>query len=353
MTGGIQAIEYLRDNGRLDAPRYRSLLETEDCATCSFLRSEARKVADSVFGPRVFIRGLIEISSHCRNNCLYCGLRAGNSGLKRYRLSAEEVLECCRKGYEAGFRTFVLQGGEDPALDDDLLESLVRSVKSGFPDCAVTLSLGERSKESYRRLKAAGADRYLLRHETYDPAHYSRLHPSPMSRESRLGCLASLKECGYQTGTGFMVGSPWQTVDNIVEDILFIEEFHPEMIGIGPFIHHGATPFADMPDGSVEMTCRLISIFRLMNPRALIPATTALASLEPEGRRKGIQAGANVVMPNLSPEGRRKYYSIYEGKAFSGAEGAEGLAALRNELNAIGCDIAIDRGDYDDKRKYC
>lgn len=310
------------------------------------LRAEAQKTAISSFSRKIYIRGLIEIGNHCRNNCLYCGIRAENRNVRRYRLSKAEILECCRSGYQAGFRTFVLQGGEDPVQTDAWVEDVVRSIRAEFPDCAITLSLGEKPGESYRRFRDAGADRYLLRHESFNPAHYSQLHPASMSRENRLGCLVALKALGYQTGSGFMVGSPYQSTDDIVEDILFIQKLHPEMIGIGPFIHHNDTPLGTWPDGSVSLTLKLISIFRLMDPHALIPATTSLATLEAGARLKGILAGANVVMPNLTPAARRSEYSLYEGKAASGAESAEGLELLKQELSTIGYGIAADRGDY-------
>lgn len=338
-----RVIARLTRNHRLSAQEYRQLLLDDDANTGIRLQSQAREAALSVFGNGIYIRGLIEISNHCRNNCLYCGLRAANTGLQRYRLSKEEIMDCCEEGYSLGFRTFVLQGGEDPVQSDEWLEDLIRSIKSAYPDCAVTLSLGEKPEESYRRLRAAGADRYLLRHETFNPEHYASLHPSTMSRERRLACIAALKRLGYQTGTGIMVGSPRQTVDNVVEDLLYIQELEPEMIGIGPFIHHNDTPLRDMPDGSVELCLRLISILRLMNRKAYIPATTALSTLDPEGRKKGILAGANVVMPNLSPERFRSSYSLYEGKAHSGAESAEGLDELRKELQSIGYRINVQR----------
>lgn len=347
---GRETVERLRDMRRLSAAGYRSLLESDDPEVALFLREEARKASVSVFGNGIFIRGLIEVSNHCRNNCLYCGLRSGNSSLRRFRLSKQEILECCHKGYSSGFRTFVLQGGEDSVQSDEWIEDLVRSIRNGFPDSAITLSLGEKPAEAYKRFKDAGANRYLLRHETFNAVHYSQLHPSTMSRERRLNCLRELKETGFQTGTGIMVGSPFQTVDNIVEDLLFIQEFRPEMVGTGPFIHHPDTPFAGFPDGSVSLTLKLISIFRLMNPYALIPATTALATLDPAARREGILCGANVVMPNLSPPSIRSDYSIYAGKAFTGAESAEGLEELRNELHSIGYEILIDRGDYKNEK---
>ena len=345
MPFGFHAIERLRDNRCLTAVEYKSLLLDNDLQNLRFLQEEARKVSVSTFGHGVFIRGLIEVSNHCRNNCLYCGIRAGNHSLERYRLGKDDIMNCCRKGYIAGFRTFVLQGGEDPEQTDEWVEDVVRSIRGEFPDCAITLSLGEKSLQAYRRFRAAGADRYLLRHETYNPVHYSRLHPTGMSRDRRLGCLSDLKAAGYQTGTGIMVGSPYQSIDNIVEDILFIQQFRPEMIGIGPFVHHPETPFSGFPNGSVSLTLKLISIFRLMHPRSLIPATTALATLDSSARAGGILSGANVVMPNLSPVTVRGKYDLYDGKVSSGAEAAEGLEELREEISAIGYDIVVGRGD--------
>ena len=339
-------IEHLRDNHRLSAQEYGALLENNDPEVLHFLQREAQRAAVREFGRGIFIRGLLEISNHCRNNCLYCGIRAANTAVRRYRLGKEEILRRCAEGYALGFRTFVLQGGEDPQQTDDWVEDLVRSLHETFPDCAITLSLGEKREDALCRFRLAGADRYLLRHETFDPEHYASLHPAGMSRERRLECLHSLKKLGYQTGTGMMVGSPYQTTANLVGDLLFIQEFRPQMIGIGPFVHHPGTPLATFPDGSVELTLKLISILRLMNPRALIPATTALATLAPDGRREGILAGANVVMPNLTPVRYRGDYSLYEGKAADGAESAEGLEELRAELAAIGYTTNPGRGDY-------
>lgn len=344
-------IERLADKHTLSAQEYRILLLDDDADDCAFLQEMARRVSVGVFGNGVFVRGLIEVSNHCRNNCLYCGIRAANTELNRYRLSREDIISCCARGYELGFRTFVLQGGEDAAQTDEWVCDVVGTIRDSYPDCAITLSLGEKSEASYRSFKAAGADRYLLRHETFDPDHYALLHPAGMSRERRLGCLRALKEAGFQTGTGFMVGSPYQTVDTLVEDIMFIQDLRPEMIGIGPFVHHNSTPFAAMPDGSVALTHKLISIFRLMDPCALIPATTSLATLDPSARGKAVLAGANVVMPNLTPAGNRQSYDLYEGKASSGAESAEGLGELEKELGAIGYEINFGRGDYD-KRTY-
>ena len=309
-----------------------------------FEKSEAVRIRE--YGHDIYIRGLIEISNCCRNNCYYCGIRKGNPNIERYRLSRESILNCCKQGYELGFRTFVLQGGEDPALTNDQIEMTVARIRQEYPDCAITLSLGEKSREAYERFFRAGANRYLLRHETYNELHYRQLHPAEMSDKRRLQCLADLKEIGYQTGTGIMVGSPGQTVEHIIEDLLFIEKLRPEMIGIGPFLPHHDTPFAEYPSGTAEQTILLLSIFRLMHPSALIPATTALATLIPDGRERGILAGANVVMPNLSPREERRKYELYNDKASLGAESAEGLAALQKQLKTIGYEISTERGDF-------
>lgn len=346
MTAEEQIIEKLRDTHRLTAKEYKSLLENAGRQGEFRLQKEAQRTAIASFGRRIYIRGLIEISNYCRNNCYYCGLRAGNAKLQRYRLSAAQIMECCREGYKLGFRTFVLQGGEDMQQNDEWVEKLIMSIRCEFPDCAITLSLGEKSAQTYKRFKAAGADRYLLRHESHNPEHYGKLHPAQMSRDKRLECLDNLKEAGYQTGAGIMVGSPYQTTEHIAQDLEYIQEFKPEMVGIGPFIHNEDTPFASFPDGSVEKTLTLIAILRLMNPHALIPATTALATLDPEARKKAILHGANVVMPNLSPSSERKMYAIYKDKAAFGCEGAEGLEMLNKELETIGYETVVDRGDY-------
>lgn len=339
-------IDKLKHEHRLQPEEYRSLLTCSEESILCYLRLQAQETARNRFGTSVYIRGLIEISNCCRNDCYYCGIRKSNTHVSRYRLSSEKILECCRYGYALGFRTFVLQGGEDRVLSDEAVTVLVETIRKHYPDCAITLSLGEKSREAYERFFQAGANRYLLRHETFNETHYRKLHPSGMSREHRMECLHQLKEIGYQTGTGIMVGSPGQTTDDLVADLLFIEEFGPEMIGIGPFIPHKDTPFAAYPAGSVEQTLRLLSIFRLMHPDSLIPATTALATLSPDGQQQGILAGANVVMPNLSPLEDRKKYELYDHKAFTGTEAAEGLEALRQRMQQIGYTLSMERGDY-------
>ena len=341
-----QWIDKLRQERTLTPEEFRQLLTGCDAEILRYINKQAQEVALLHFGNKIYIRGLIEISNCCRNNCYYCGIRKGNPNIERYRLSRESILNCCKQGYELGFRTFVLQGGEDPALTDDQIEMTVARIRQEYPDCAITLSLGEKSREAYERFFRAGANRYLLRHETYNEPHYRQLHPAEMSGKQRLQCLADLKEIGYQTGTGIMVGSPGQTVEHIIEDLLFIEKLRPEMIGIGPFLPHHDTAFAGHPNGTVEQTILLLSIFRLMHPSALIPATTALATLIPDGRERGILAGANVVMPNLSPREERRKYELYNDKASLGAESAEGLAALQKQLNAIGYEISTERGDF-------
>lgn len=341
-----ELVDQLKRNRTLSPEELRLLLTDASPEEREYLHRAAREVARVHFGNGVFVRGLIEISNYCRNDCRYCGIRRSNRLAERYRLTPETVLACCEEGYRLGFRTFVLQSGEDPALNDELLTGLIREMRRRWPDCAITLSLGERTEASYRALFEAGANRYLLRHETITPDHYRWLHPVRMSLDHRIECLHTLKKIGYQTGTGIMVGSPGQTVDDLVRDLLFIREFEPQMIGIGPFIPHRDTPFGHEPAGSVERTLSLLSILRLMRPAALIPSTTALATLSGDGRMRGILAGANVVMPNLSPPDERSKYNLYDGKAAFGAEAAEGLAALERELNEIGRHISWSRGDY-------
>ncbi len=342
----LQLLDKLVNGNRLEREEWLQLLSVLDEEQDALLRSKAAEVSEAYFGKGVFIRGLIEISSWCRNNCFYCGLRRSNHRAERYRLTADEILDCCRQGVALGFGTFVLQGGEDPVQDDGWMEGLVKSIRSEFPEQAITLSVGERSEEAYRRFREAGADRYLLRHETRNDAHYARLHPAEMSAGRRRDCLRALKRLGFQTGAGMMVGSPFQTLDDLLDDIAFLEELEPEMIGMGPFIPAAHTPFAGEPIGSVDMTLRLIALMRLRFPHALIPATTALVTLRPSARREAILSGANVVMPNLSPSSVRGKYGIYNGKAVLGSEAADGLQQLVDELASIGHHIAFGRGDY-------
>lgn len=332
-------------NHSLSLSEYEELVLGYDEEIKEYLRANAVKVRKSVYGNSVFVRGLIEISNICKNNCLYCGIRGSNKNCQRYRLTPEEIMECCMEGYALGFRTFVMQGGEDGFYTDELLCDLIGEIKEKFPDCAVTLSLGERSRESYQRLFDAGADRYLLRHEAADKGLYEKLHPENMSFENRMECLGNLKEIGYQVGCGFMVGAPEQTVAHIARDLKFIEEFKPDMCGIGPFIPHKDTIFANEKAGSADLTCYLLSIIRLIHPNILLPATTALGTVSGDGREKGVLSGANVVMPNLSPLSVRKKYALYDNKLSTGAEGAEQRALLEERMKAIGYEVVTDRGD--------
>lgn len=321
------------------------LIDTHTSTDADYLFERARVVRQKHFGTSVYLRGLIEVSSYCHNDCLYCGIRHSNASAERYRLTDEQILSCCEQGYQLGFRTFVLQGGEDGKFTDDRMVQLLTAIKQRYPECAVTLSLGERKRESYQRMFDAGADRYLLRHETANAEHYGKLHPQWMSHQKRLQCLQDLKEIGYQVGTGFMVGSPFQTTENIAEDLLFIARFKPAMVGIGPYIPHHATPFANEKAGTVKQTLFLLGLLRLLKPDLLLPATTALGTLDPQGREKGLLAGANVIMPNLSPENDRSKYMIYDNKLATGAESAEGLAQLKNIIESVGYHIEQTRGD--------
>lgn len=341
-----ELIDKLYQTQALDKEELIFLIAGRNRDTELYARELARQVRERTYGNRVFIRGLIEFTNYCKNDCYYCGIRRSNKKAARYRLTKEDILDCCRQGYELGFRTFVLQGGEDGYFTVERLTELIREIKNGYPDCALTLSVGEKKEEEYRAFREAGADRYLLRHETADSDHYRILHPEPLSLENRKHCLFLLKKLGFQTGAGFMVGSPGQTPETLAEDFLFLKKLDPEMVGIGPFISHGDTPFREQPDGTMEDTLFYLALLRLMLPRVLLPATTALGTIHPSGREKGILSGANVVMPNLSPLSVRKKYMLYDGKISTGDEAAEGVKNLKKRMEAIGCQIVTDRGDY-------
>ena len=342
----IELINKLEKERSLSLSEYQYLIDNRNEEYASLLAEKAVRIRKKIYGNDVYIRGLVEISNICKNDCHYCGIRGGNRKCERFRLTKEQILSCCDNGYSLGFRTFVLQGGEDMFFTDEVMCDIISEIKKRYPDCAVTLSLGERSFESYKMLYDAGADRYLLRHETADKTHYEMLHPKDLSFENRMECLANLKKIGFQTGCGFMVGSPFQTSSHIAKDLKFIEEFRPEMCGIGPFIPHKDTVFHDKPAGTLELTCYLLSVVRLISPSILLPATTALGSIDPIGREKGILAGANVVMPNLSPLDTREKYSLYNNKLSTGAESAQGKALLEEKMNSVGYRIVTDRGDY-------
>ncbi len=338
-------VEKLYMTGDLSDNELKALIETDDEAAAKLLRERADEVRRKSYGKKVFLRGLIEVSSYCKNDCLYCGIRRSNKEADRYRLSREQIMSCAESGYELGFRTFVMQGGEDSAFTDDFMCGVISELREKYPDCAITLSLGERSFESYKRMKDAGADRYLLRHEAADGELYKKLHPAEMSLENRKNCLFQLRELGYQVGAGFMVGAPYQTTDSLIADLRFLQELKPQMIGIGPFVPHHCTPFADENGGTLGLTLRLLGILRLMFPKVLLPATTALGTIAPNGRELGLQTGCNVVMPNLSPVNVRKKYDLYDNKICTGEEAAECRMCLQRRIEAAGYEVAVERGD--------
>jgi biotin synthase len=338
----------LRSGGSLNKARIMELITTSDKSEIEALFSRGRAVADSVFGRRVYMRGLIEFTNICKNNCYYCGIRKGNEKVERYRLTERQILQCCAQGHQLGFRTFVLQGGEDPHFTDERLVPLIRKIRVGFPDCAITVSLGERGRESFKRLFDAGANRYLLRHETANDWHYRQLHPPAMKLSERKQCLYDLRDIGYQVGAGFMVGTPYQTPGHLYDDLEFLEDLRPHMIGIGPFLPQADTPFNGFPKGSGEMTMKLLSIIRILYPKVLLPSTTALGTLLPNGRELGLTAGANVLMPNLSPAEFRKLYALYDDKICTGDEAAECRHCLERKIQLAGFQPDFCRGDYPD-----
>ena len=345
-----QALKYLIDRldqtHHLKTEEWIALIDGRTPQLADYLFQKAVAWQHRYYRNQIFVRGLIEISSCCKNDCLYCGLRRSNRNAQRYRLTKEEILECAKAGYELGYRTFVLQGGEDPYYKPEDLADIVSALRADYPDCAITLSLGEQSHETYRMWFDAGANRYLLRHETADFEHYAKLHPPELSAKHRQDCLYDLKQIGYQTGTGFMVGSPGQTTEHIAKDLLFIRELEPQMVGIGPFIPHHDTPFAKEPAGTAELTIYLLALIRLMLPKVLLPATTALGTIDPLGREKGVRAGANVIMPNLSPAEVRSKYLLYDNKICTGDEAAECKSCLQRRMESIGYEVVVSRGDY-------
>lgn len=339
-------IDKLREKNILSRKEFAKLLQDWSAEEEEYLYEQARQVREEIYGKDVYLRGLIEFTNYCKNDCYYCGIRKSNCMANRYRLTKEQILNCCRQGYELGFRTFVLQGGEDGYYTDEKICEIVAEIKKAHPDCAITLSIGEKSYDSYKAYYEAGAERYLLRHETADPAHYRMLHPESLSLEHRKKCLFDLKKIGYQVGCGIMVGSPGQIPEYLVEDLLFMKELQPHMIGIGPFIAHKDTPFAKEPSGTLDDTLHLLGILRLMFPHVLLPATTALGTIHPMGREKGILAGANVVMPNLSPVEVRGKYLLYDGKICTGDEAAECRMCMQRRIETVGYQVKITRGDY-------
>ncbi|WP_313346156.1 [FeFe] hydrogenase H-cluster radical SAM maturase HydE [Sedimentibacter sp.] len=342
-------IDKLEKNQILTKEEFVKLIENRTPEAADYLFEKARAVRHKYYSKDIYLRGLIEFTNYCKNDCYYCGIRKSNKNAIRYRLTKEQILECCKIGYELGFRTYVLQGGEDPFFTDNNLIEIIREIKQNYPDCAVTLSIGEKSYRSYKAYFKAGADRYLLRHETASEEHYNKIHPKELSLSNRKQCLRNLKEIGYQVGSGFMVGSPYQTTENLVEDLLFIKELNPEMVGIGPFIPHHDTPFKEFKGDNGELTLFMIGIIRLMIPNVLLPSTTALGTIDPNGREKGILSGANVVMPNLSPVNVRDKYLLYDNKICTGDESAECRHCMENRMNKIGYDVVVSRGDIKPK----
>lgn len=340
-----ELIQKLKEERELNKKEWITLIQHFTPDVSQYLFEEARTVREMYYGKDVYIRGLIEFTNYCKNDCYYCGIRKSNSNLSRYRLGEKEILKCCERGYKQGFRTFVLQGGEDGYFTDERISNLVRTIKERFPDCAVTLSVGEKSKAAYEEFWQAGAERYLLRHETYNAYHYGELHPEGMSAEHRQTCLRNLKEIGYQVGAGFMVGSPYQKAEHLAEDMLFLKELSPHMVGIGPYIPHKDTPFSNEKAGTLEMTLFVLGLVRLMLPKVLLPATTALGTIAENGRELGILAGANVLMPNLTPSNEREQYSLYNDKLCTGCEDAEHLEELKARMKEIGYQIVVSRGD--------
>ncbi len=346
MSRIISLIDKLERDKTLTKGEFVEIIDNHTPETDEYLFEKARKVRERYYGKDVYIRGLIEFTNYCKNDCYYCGIRRSAKQAERYRLTKEQILSCCEQGYSLGFRTFVLQGGEDGFYTDDKLIEIISDIKAAYPDCAITLSIGEKSRESYEAYFKAGADRYLLRHETADCEHYGKLHPESLTLENRKKCLSDLKDIGFSTGCGFMVGSPFQTSENLAEDLLYISELKPHMVGIGPFIPHHDTPFADKTAGTLEMTLLMLGLVRLILPSVLLPSTTALGTIDPKGREKGILAGANVVMPNLSPTDVRKKYLLYDNKICTGDEAAECIKCLSNRMESVGYRIVVAKGDW-------
>lgn len=347
-----QRIDRLEQQKQLPKEDWVQLLSTFTPEDREYAAEKARAISVGIFGNQIYFRGIVEFTNICKNDCYYCGIRRSNDAVSRYRLTFEDILECCQEGYQSGYRTFVLQGGEDGWFTDERMVEIIRAIKEQHPDCVVTLSIGERSRESYQRMFDAGAQRYLLRHETANTVHYGKLHPAVQTLENRIRCLYDLREIGYQVGCGCMVGSPYQTVECLAEDMIFMGEFKPHMIGIGPFIPHSQTPFKDFAAGSVEMTLMMLSLCRIMIPEVLLPATTALGTVRGDGRQEGVLAGCNVIMPNLSPLSVRKKYMLYDNKVGTADSAADGMARLAAQMEAIGYQMVSGRGDSPRMRQY-
>ncbi len=340
----IQLIDKLVKEENLTSAEFLNLLENLDENSKAYLIEQSVNTRKEHYSDKVYMRGLVEISSYCKQDCVYCGIRFGNEKAERYRLTKEQIMSACDEGYRLGYRTYVLQGGEDDYFTDEIVVEIVQMIKGKYPDVRVTLSLGEKSRESFQKFYDAGADRYLLRHETASKDLYKKIHPN-MSFDNRVACLNTLKDIGFQVGAGFMVGIPGQTLEDLVKDLEFLKELKPHMVGIGPFIPHKDTPFRNFESGTLEMTETLLAIIRLILPDVLLPATTSLGSLDPKGRERGLKAGANVVMPNLSPTDVREKYALYDGKICTGDEAAHCRRCIEGRINSAGYQVDMSVGD--------
>lgn len=346
IMNNVEIIDKLNREKKLESAQWHKLISSFSKEDKEYARNIAQKITEEKFGNKVFFRGIIEFSNICNNDCLYCGIRHSNDKASRYCLTKKEIMLSCKEGYKLGYRTFVLQGGENEFVKSENFINLIRDIKSKYPDCAITLSVGECERKFYEEMYLAGADRYLLRHESADEEHYKKLHPKDMSLKNRIRCLRDLKEIGFQTGCGIMVGSPYQTPETLVKDMEFICEFNPAMVGIGPFIPHKDTPFANFETGSQDLTLFLLSLIRIMNEDILLPATTALGTVDQEGLIKGIQSGCNVIMPNVSPQNVRKKYMLYNEKLGTNFSAKESLEFLKTQMKSINREIVVGRGDH-------
>ncbi len=340
----LQLIKKLYIKNDLEDEELLYLLDNINEKEKKYLFSLAKKTRDEVYGNRVYLRGLIEFTNYCNKRCVYCGINASNKNVKRYRLTKHEILDSCIKGKKLGFNTFVLQGGEDKFFTDEIICDIVQSIKLKIPDCAVTLSIGEREFESYKAFKKAGVDRYLLRHETTNSDLYTRLHPNS-KLQNRMECLKDLKDLGFQTGAGFMVGLPGYETKDYVKDLRFLKNLQPEMVGIGPFIPHADTEMKHCKSGDLKTVILILAMVRLLLPKVLLPATTALSTIDSEGRKKGLNAGANVIMPNLTPGIYREDYSLYNEKMITGSESVEELELIKKQLEDYGYICDMSKGD--------
>lgn len=341
----IKLIDKLYEKNSLSKDEILYILDNINKSEVDYLCEKAVITRKKHYDNKVFMRGLIEFTNYCKNDCYYCGIRCSNKNISRYRLSLDDIMECADLGHKLGYRTFVLQGGEDNYFTDDKIIEIIKSIKNKYSDCAITLSIGEKSYDSYKKFFDAGADRYLLRHETATEDHYEKLHPKNLSLSNRINCLKNLKEIGYQVGAGFMVDSPYQNNENLAEDLIFLKSLNPEMVGIGPFIPHQDTIFKDEPTGTLNKSVIVLALARLLLPTALIPATTALGTINPNGREAGLKAGCNVVMPNLSPTDVRSKYALYDNKICTGDEAAECRKCIERRINTAGYVVDTSRGD--------